>query len=267
MSEWLGESLEEFGDRLLHPRGFRPPVITSVRENLSALRVVGHLLPRQREDTAVDPGRVPVLLVPGFFSGDFALSPMTKALRRQGHRTSRSGIAPNIGCTRELADAIERRLEQAAERSGRRVALVGWSRGGSLAKIAAVRRPDLVSSLITLGTPNTDPLAINVTLAAQLQLITRLSALGVPGLLGTDCLVGDCAREVRGWLEADILAEIPYTSLFSVDDGVIDWRACLDPAAAHVEVSATHMSMGADPEVIAVVSALLAELPPLALVS
>ena len=55
---------------------------------------------------------------------------------------------------------------------------------------------------------------------------------------------------------------IAYTSVFSMDDGVIDWRACLDPRPRHVEVSATHMSMGADPEVIDVVTALLADVAP-----
>jgi pimeloyl-ACP methyl ester carboxylesterase len=262
MSGPVGRSLEELGDLLLHPTGFRPPVLTAVRENLSVFKVASRLLPHQREATTPDPDRVPVLLVPGFLSGDFALAPMTEDLRRRGHWTSRSGIAPNIGCTRDLAEALERRLELAAERTGRRVAIVGWSRGGTLAKIATVRRPDLVAALITLGTPNTDPLAVNATLAAQLQVITRLSALGVPGLLGDDCLSGDCAHEVREWLDADVPAEIPYTSVFSMDDGVIDWRACLDPGADPVEVHATHMSMGADPEVIAVVAELLGALEP-----
>ena len=243
----MGRSLEELGDLLLHPTGFRPPVLTAVRENLSVFKVAGRLLPHQREATTPDPERVPVLLVPGFLSGDFALAPMTEDLRRRGHWTSRSGIAPNIGCTRDLADALERRLERAAERTGRRVAIVGWSRGGTLAKIATVRRPDLVASLITLGTPNTDPLAVNATLAAQLQVITRLSALGVPGLLGDDCLSGDCAHEVRAWLDEDVPPEIPYTSVFSMDDGVIDWRACLDPGADPVEVHATHMSRAGPP--------------------
>jgi triacylglycerol lipase len=229
------------------------------------LRVAGRLIPHQRDATEPDPSRVPVLLVPGFFSGDFALAPMSEALRADGHWTSRSGIAPNIGCTRDLADAVERRLEATAERTGRRVAVVGWSRGGTLGKVVTVRRPDLVASLTTLGTPNTDPLAVNATLAAQLQVITRLSALGVPGLLRDDCLSGDCAREIKALLEQDVPDGTPYTSVFSLDDGVIDWRACLDPQADTVEVSATHMSMGADPEVIDLVADLLADLVPTSL--
>jgi hypothetical protein len=67
---------------------------------------------------------------------------------------------------------------------------------------------------------------------------------------------------VKALLEQDLPEGIPYTSVFSLDDGVIDWRACLDPQADTVEVSATHMSMGADPEVIEIVANLLASVTP-----
>jgi hypothetical protein len=50
--------------------------------------------------------------------------------------------------------------------------------------------------------------------------------------------------------------------MFSVDDGIIDWRACLDPAAEHVEIRATHMTMGAEPEVIDLVVELLGQITP-----
>ncbi len=262
VSDRVSRSLEELGDLLLHPAGFRPPVITAVRENLSVLRTAGRLLPRIPAQTVVDPHRVPVILVPGFLSGDFALGPMSDQLRKAGHWTGKSGIAPNIGCTQELADLVEARVEKATAETGRRVAIVGWSRGGTLGKIVTVRRPELVAALITLGTPNTDPLAVNATLATQLALITRLHAFGVPGLLGEDCISGECGQTVRGWLDEDVPEEIPYTSVFSMDDGVIDWRACLDPGARHIEVEATHMSMGAEPEVIDVVCALLADVVP-----
>jgi pimeloyl-ACP methyl ester carboxylesterase len=242
--------------------GFRPPVAVTVRENFSAIRSIPRLLPRLTSNTQVDHSRVPVLLVPGFMSGDFALTALNDALRDEGHWTSRSGIAPNIGCTLEMASVVERRVEWIAERTGRRVAIVGWSRGGTLGRIVAVRRPELVESLVTLGTPNTDPLAVNEALAAQLQLLTRLASIGLPGVLSEDCLRGSCAAEVRDLLNRDVPAHIRYVSMFSVDDGVIDWRACLDPAAEHVEVKATHMAMGAEQSVIELVREYLSQIVP-----
>ena len=242
--------------------GFRPSVSTTVRENMSAIRSIPRLLPRLVSKSQVDRDRVPVLLVPGFMSGDFALTAMNDVLRDAGHWTSRSGIAPNIGCTLDMVSIVEERVQWIAERTGRRVAIVGWSRGGTLGKIVAIRRPELVESLITLGTPNTDPLAVNQTLATQLQLLTRLSSLGLPGVLGEDCLSGECATAVRDLLNADVPAHIRYVSMFSTDDGVIDWRACLDPAAEHIEIKATHMAMGAEPAVIELVRDLLSDITP-----
>ncbi len=251
------------GDTSLHSlAGFRPSVAITMRENLSAIRSIPRLLPRFPTKTNVDRDRVPVLLVPGFMSGDFALTPMNDSLRDAGHWTSRSGIAPNIGCTVEMVGVVERRVESIAERTGRRVAIVGWSRGGTLGKIVAVRRPELVESLITLGTPNTNPLAVNQTLASQLQLLTRLQSMGVPGVIGQDCLTGSCATQVRQWLDSDFPTHVRYVSMFSMNDGVIDWRACLDPAAEHIEVDATHMAMGAEPAVIDRVCELLAGIEP-----
>ena len=141
VSERVSRSLDELGDFLLHPSGFRPPVITAMRENLSVLRTAGRLLPRIPVTTTVDPNRVPVVLIPGFLSGDFALGPMSDELRKAGHWTGKSGIAPNIGCTQELADVVEQRIERAAYETGRRVAVVGWSRGGTLGSDALCKSP------------------------------------------------------------------------------------------------------------------------------
>lgn len=255
-------SIEWFDDLMRLPSAFTPPALTALRENLAVLQVAGRIIQSVPRRAAVDPDRVPVLVVPGFAASDLAMAPMAEALKHAGHSTWRSGIGPNIGCTLEVADALEKRLEIVAERTERRVAIVGWSRGGTLGKIVAVRRPDLVEALITLGTPNTHPLAVSTTLQSQIHLLTRLHALGVPGLLDQDCLTGECARTVMSVLAGDFPEDIPYVSVFSLEDGVIDWRACLDPSAEHVEVGATHMGMGADPEVVELVVSMLAPREP-----
>jgi pimeloyl-ACP methyl ester carboxylesterase len=254
---------EDLEADLLRPAAFRPDLRTALRENLSVLQVGTRLVAHRRPaGTPIDPARVPVLLIPGFLSGDFAMRPMADALRAQGHWTGGSGITPNAGCTMEMAEAIERRVVEIHERRGARVAIVGWSRGGTLGSLVTRRRPELVAALVTLATPNLDPLAVNINLTRQLQVLTRLRALGVAGVLGEDCISGDCARRVRDELTTDFPADVPYLSLFSTSDGVIDWRACLDPAAEQLEVRATHMGMGADPDVIELVAGRLRELVP-----
>ena len=45
--------------------------------------------------------------------------------------------------------------------------------------------------------------------------------------------------------------EVGFTALYSKTDGVVDWRACLDPAAEQIEVRASHLGMGLNAEVYA----------------
>ncbi|RZI87700.1 MAG: alpha/beta fold hydrolase, partial [Microbacterium sp.] len=99
----------------------------------------------------------PVLLIPGFMAGDYTLAPMATMLRGAGYRTYRSHIHVNMGCTREAADRMERRIETIATRRGRKVSIVGHSLGGMLARGLAVRRPDLISGIVTLGSPMLAP--------------------------------------------------------------------------------------------------------------
>jgi triacylglycerol lipase len=136
----------------------------------------------------------PVILVPGFMAGDGSLSLMGRALRDRGYRTYRSHIHANIGCTLNAAAQLEQRLEFVAARRGSRVQVVGHSLGGMIARGIAVRRPDLVSGIVTMGSPMLAPGAHHRSLTASVHLLVRLSRAGVPGLMAEDCVAGECAR-------------------------------------------------------------------------
>jgi hypothetical protein len=64
-------------------------------------------------------------------------------------------------------------------------------------------------------------------------------------MLSRRCLDGACCAAFREGLEAEWPAAIPYVSIYSRRDGIVDWRACLDPAAQSVEVDASHFGMAA----------------------
>ena len=136
----------------------------------------------------------PVLLVPGFMAGDPSLALMARTLRRQGFRTYRSHMHANVGCTLTATALLESRLESIAIKRGSRVQIVGHSLGGMLARGLAVRRPDLVSGIVTMGSPMLAPGAHHVSLAASVDMLVRLSRAGVPGLMSEECVAGSCAR-------------------------------------------------------------------------
>ena len=45
------------------------------------------------------------------------------------------------------------------------------------------------------------------------------------------------------WFLISMPAGVGYLSVYSKSDGIVNWRACLDPAAEHVEIKASHVGM------------------------
>jgi triacylglycerol lipase len=245
----------------LTPEGFSQPSVAAVLREGSLLTEAGryavHALSargeRRRTPYGSRPVRVaePVLLVPGFLAGDSSLGPMSRSLRHQGFRTYRADIRANVGCTLAAAAQLEERLEEITQRRGSRIRIVGHSLGGMLARGVAARRPDLVAGIVTLGSPMLAPGAHHVSLAASVALLVRLSLAGVPGLMSQDCIAGACARQSFDEGRAPLPEGIDFTAIYSRRDGIVDWRACIDPAARPVEVRASHLGMAVDPRVIA----------------
>jgi pimeloyl-ACP methyl ester carboxylesterase len=192
----------------------------------------------------------PVVLVPGFLAGDATLTLMARELRRAGYRTYRSHTHANVGCTLRAAAQLESRLESIAIRRDSRVQVVGHSLGGMLARGIAVRRPDLVAGIVTLGSPMLAPAAHHVSLTASLELFVRLSRAGVPGLMAEACVAGECARQSFDESRRPLPDGVAFTAIYSRRDGIVDWRACVDPLASPVEVVASHLGMALDPRVI-----------------
>jgi triacylglycerol lipase len=187
----------------------------------------------------------PVLLIPGFLVGDLSLKTMAAWLRGAGYCTHRTGIRANLSCSEEACARLEARLEQMAERHGQPVTLIGQSRGGVFAKALAARRPELVSGIVTLGAPVNSQLAVHPLVLAQVGVIGALGTARLPGLLSLSCLRGVCCEPFNSALAGPFPSTVGYVALYSRSDGIVDWRACLDPQAQRrVEVWASHCGMG-----------------------
>lgn len=201
----------------------------------------------------------PVLLIPGFMAGDGSLGLMTRWLRTQGYRTKKAGIRTNVGCSASLCQALEQRLEEMADHSGRKVAIIGQSRGGIIGRALAVRRPDLVSGLVSLGSPTCNQLKVHPLVAFQIGVVGALGTLGRQGCFNIRCLKGACCEGFRGALCADMPKSVSYVSVYSKHDGIVDWRACLDKDADCLEVSSSHCGMAVHPDVYRIVGDALAD--------
>ena len=218
-----------------------PPLWRESRIGLEAAALLRH--PIYRGEGVAHADGQPVMLIPGFLAGDDSLGFMTRWLRRTGHHTRKAGIRANVDCSAAAFDRLEERLELMAETRGERVAIVGQSRGGNFAKVLARRRPDLVSGIVTLGSPQKDPVAIHPLVRAQVYAVGALGTIGARGLFKHSCLWGDCCKTFWDDLRGELPPEVGYVSVYSRTDGVVNWRACLDEGARHVEVRASHCGM------------------------
>jgi triacylglycerol lipase len=190
----------------------------------------------------------PVLLIPGFLAGDGSLALMANWLRRTGYRPSKTGMLANVDCSGAVVKRLEERLAKLVDEQGRRAIIVGQSRGGSHAKVLASLRPDLVAGIVTLGSPQLDPLAVHPLVRLQVKAVAALGTLGAPGLFKQDCIAGDCCAEFWHRLSAPLQRGVGHVSVYSRSDGIVDWRSCLDPSADwHVEIEASHCGMAVHP--------------------
>ena len=237
--------------------GHRPPLW---REGRVGLEVAALLRDPVHRGHGVPDGRgQPVLLIPGFLAGDDSLGIMTRWLRRTGHHTAKAGIRSNVGCAGGAIEAVEERLERLVERQGKRAAIIGQSRGGTCAKVLAHRRADLVSGIVTLGTPATDPLAIHPLVRAQVIAVGALGTLGAPGFFKRACLNGECCAEFWELTAKPLPRGVGFVSVYSRTDGIVDWHACLDPSAKHVEVEASHIGMAVNADAYRAIGAALGD--------
>jgi triacylglycerol lipase len=200
----------------------------------------------------------PVLLIPGFLAGDGTLATMTMWLRAHGYRTRRAGIRANVSCSEAACARLETRLEAFAEAQGEPVTIIGQSRGGIFAKALAARRPELVASIVTLGAPTVSQLRVHPLVLAQVGLVAALGSGHVPGLFSLTCLRGHCCERFRTALQGAFPADVPWTAIYSRSDGIVDWRACVDPQATEcIEVRASHCGMALNAAVYREVAAAL----------
>jgi triacylglycerol lipase len=182
----------------------------------------------------------PVLLIPGFMAGDQSLLTMQAWLRRMDYKPELSGIRFNIRHSDFTIEALLERLYVHHRRTKQKVALVGHSRGGLLAKVLADRNPELVSQVVALGSPLNEALDIHpITMAA-----VRAARLYNKLRFGTQ---GDAEAEFMEQLAAP--PKVPVTSIYTRSDGVVNWKACLRSDVKTIEVRGSHNGLGANADV------------------
>ena len=181
---------------------------------------------------------MPAILIPGFLAGDASLGVMQGWLGRIGYEPHAAGIVWNVDCSNRALERLERRLADVHERTGRRVALVGHSRGAHFAKALAHWRPERVAGVISLGAGLDTPFDISVPTKAA---VAAVRAVHTPRRRG--CFTERCGCPFQSHYAAPFPEDVPLTSIYSREDGVVWWEACVVPYARNVEVTGSHVGL------------------------
>jgi len=205
-----------------------PPLGAMLREGASLLMrthaAFGRVGPRGPQDGPR------VMVIPGFLGTDRATLGLQRALARAGYRVTGWGMGLNLGVRSDTLDRLIGILEPFAQ--GQKVILVGWSLGGIFAREVAKLRPDLVSKVVTMGTPfSGDPRANNVW--RIYERIARHPVDAPP-------------------IHVDLAAKppVPTVALWSRRDGIVapaSARGEAEQSDRQIELACTHMGFAVDP--------------------
>ena len=201
------------------------------------------------QGTGVPDGRgKPVFLIAGFLAGDTSMQTMRDWLAKVGYSPELPGLQFNIRYSEVALKHLTLRLVNFYGWKGRKVVLVGHSRGGLLAKVLAHRHPEMVEQVITLGSPLGDPFDVNpVTLAA----VRLAQIVNVVRYRRTSSLEKRFLRDLAA------PSRVPTTSIYSRTDGIVHWEACLRPDVRAIEVESSHLGLGVNPAVYSILGWLL----------
>ena len=222
-----------------------PPAVRTVRELGAATELV-RLMTRVPELLKHPRGKgEPVMVLPGFGTGDRSTVLLRTYLRRLGYRVCGWGLGTNDGDVPNLIPRVTQAVSEHAGSIGEPVRLVGWSLGGYLAREAARDIPEHVDRVVTLGSPVVGGPRFTTTA-------------GFYRANGTD--FDEIDRFIEEREQTPI--RVPITAVYSKSHGIVEWRACIDrrsPSVEHFRVQTTHIGLGFSPDVLGIVASTLAE--------
>jgi len=170
-----------------------------------------------------------------------------------------SNLTPSAEAFLANMERVQRRVEQLYAHHGRRVALIGHSRGGHYARALGHRQPELVSHAIAIGAGLRQMLATSrptQLAAAGARHVVLRSGRARSGLCLTEACDCGFARDFAGEFPAD---RVRLTSIYSKGDGVVRWQSALVPYGDCVEVTGSHVGLIFNRKTYRVIASALAD--------
>ncbi|WP_338845906.1 alpha/beta hydrolase [Massilia sp. W12] len=197
----------------------------------------------------------PVLVLPGFLSGDMPTWPLRQFLSGLGYHCWPWGLGLNLGVSSayeyDIEALIEHRLKEIwMEASDQKISVIGWSLGGVYARELARKYPHLIRDVITLGSPiNGNPAESSIT--RLYSWVTRMQ-------------VHDADYQEKIRQATQPVPDVPVTAFYSPDDNIVPPQCAREtpgPLTQNIEVDCTHTGFGFSALVFYLVAHRLAATP------
>jgi len=227
-----------------------PSLIKVVLEVRTILEAGGFALSYPILQAAAKGDGHPVMVLPGYMGGDGTTKLLRTFLKSRNYKPYGWDLGRNLGQFSDpqtgCNDKIVDRLKKIHAIHGEKVSLIGWSLGGVYARELARLQPDLVRSVITLGSPFAGDMRANHVS----WLFEKTSGFKIKQMEST--LRQKMAKP----------PPVPTTSFFSKTDGITAWECCIeveDSTTENIEVPSSHCGLGHHPFVMWAIADRLAQ--------
>lgn len=188
----------------------------------------------------------PVLLIPPYLGDDSSTSLIRKYLKSLGFTTYKWELGFNV-LKSHYIPRLEEKLADIYQEHQEKVSLIGWSGGGTFAKIMANRHPDQVEQIITIGSPIWGVMDMKTPVHGVLEFFRGKSVK---------------ERNERFIEELEPVPKVPVTCIYSKTDGIVPWKHCIEASTyrkdiRNIEVFGSHSGMGANISVLLVTANML----------
>lgn len=184
----------------------------------------------------------PVLVIPGFTANDHSTIILRAALMSAGFKPYTWDHGTNLIASDALLDSLLARLEEIYQKNGDTpVTIIGWSMGGFYARALASMDPQVVNSVITLGTPIKRNVDVN-------EMREKYKKIGIN--------IDDHPLDPKMMENMKNTPVVPSTSIYSQADfltPVDESQEIETDISENIEVETGHFGMVCDPEALKII--------------
>ena len=191
-------------------------------------------------------GRI-LVLVPGYGADEWSMRPLKKFLKSINYQVFDWGHGRNRGHVKHDTSLLAETIKTISENHNHQsVTVIGWSLGGVLAREVARLHPQLISEVITMGTP--------LIGGPKYTVMAKKYAKSME--MNLDLYEAEIHEINSQGIKQ------PITVIYSKSDGIVGWQASVDrynDQARNIEVSCSHLGMGVNIDVWKIIAGTLAD--------